>query len=109
MSKWINLTSAWVIALPLCALAGQGSEWNVSGGDRQNTRSQPSEKSIGVANVSRLQVKWALTTAGDVSATPAVDADTVYVPDWAGWLYAVDKRTGALKWTTSRATITSTA
>jgi polyvinyl alcohol dehydrogenase (cytochrome) len=106
MSKWINLTSAWVIALPLCALAGQGSEWNVSGGDRQNTRSQPSEKSISVGNVSRLQVKWALTTAGDVSATPAVDADTVYVPDWAGWLYAVDKRTGALKWKTSIASVT---
>ena len=34
-------------------------------------------------------------------ATPAVDADTVYVPDWAGNLYAVDRATGAVKWTAS--------
>ena len=38
------------------------------------------------------------TTGGDVSATPAVDADTVYFPDWAGNLYAVDKLTGVEKW-----------
>ena len=56
---------------------------------------------LSVANVSGLQVKWALTTASDVSATPAVDADTVYAPDWAGNLYAVDKQTGAVKWTAS--------
>jgi polyvinyl alcohol dehydrogenase (cytochrome) len=36
-----------------------------------------------------------------VSATPAVDADTVYFPDWAGNLYAVDKWTGVEWWRTS--------
>jgi polyvinyl alcohol dehydrogenase (cytochrome) len=46
------------------------------------------------------------TTAGDVSATPAVDADTVYVPDWAGFIYAVDRETGALKWSAQVSTIT---
>ena len=56
---------------------------------------------LSTANVSGLQVKWTVTTASDVSATPAVDADTVYVPDWAGNLYAVDRATGAVKWTAS--------
>ena len=51
--------------------------------------------------MSGLQKKWELATAGDVSATPAVDANTVYVPDWAGNLYAVDRQTGAVKWTAS--------
>lgn len=91
--------AAWVSALPLVAAAAQGSEWSNAGGDRQNTRSQPSEHRLGVGNVNRLAVKWALTTAGDVSATPAVDADTVYVPDWAGYLYAVDRSNGHVRWT----------
>ena len=37
-------------------------------------------------------MKWEFTTTGDVSATPAVDGDTVYFPDWGGQLYAVDKQ-----------------
>jgi polyvinyl alcohol dehydrogenase (cytochrome) len=88
------------------AFAGQGSEWNTSGGDRQNTRSQSSEHMLSVANVGGLQVKWSVTTHGDVSATPAVDGDTVYVPDWAGYVYAIDKLTGAVKWTVKLADIT---
>jgi polyvinyl alcohol dehydrogenase (cytochrome) len=80
------------------AFAGQGSEWNTSGGDRQNTRSQPSEHTLTTANVDKLGVKWAVTTEGDVSATPAVDSDTVYFPDWAGNIYAVARETGAVKW-----------
>jgi polyvinyl alcohol dehydrogenase (cytochrome) len=83
------------------ALASQGSEWNSAGGDRQNTRNQQSEHTLSVSNVSTLTPKWVFTTGGDVSATPAVDADTVYFPDWAGNLYAVDKLTGAEKWRVS--------
>ena len=45
-----------------------------------------------------LTKKWELTTGGDVSATPAVDGQRVYVPDWAGNLYAVDRATGAVVW-----------
>ena len=89
------------LLIPGAGLASQGSEWNSAGGDRQNTRYQGSEHTLSAANVGGLAVEWALTTAGDVSATPAVDADTVYAPDWAGNLYAVDKLTGAVKWTVS--------
>lgn len=85
-------------ALPSTAGAAQGSEWSSAGGDRQNTRSQLSEHRLGVANVGRLALKWSLATAGDVSATPAVDADTVYVPDWAGYLYAVNRSNGQVRW-----------
>jgi polyvinyl alcohol dehydrogenase (cytochrome) len=88
------------------AFAGQGSEWNSSGGDRQNTRSQPSEHTLSPSNVGRLTVKWSVTTHGDVSATPAVDADTVYVPDWAGYIYAVNRLNGVVKWTVKLSDIT---
>ena len=83
------------------ALASQGSEWTSAGGNRQNTRYQASEHTLSVSNVSNLTTKWAFTTGADVSATPAVDNDTVYFPDWAGNLYAVDKLTGAQKWQVS--------
>lgn len=59
-----------------------------------------------MANVYSLAAKWVFTTGGDVSATPAVDNDTVYFPDWAGNLYAVDRLTGQLRWSTSIAGIT---
>jgi polyvinyl alcohol dehydrogenase (cytochrome) len=98
----ISPTRAWMASVallaPLTVLAAQGSEWSSAGGDRQNTRSQPSEHKLGVGNVSGLAVKWVLNTAGDVSATPAVDGDTVYVPDWAGYLYAVNRSNGSVKW-----------
>ena len=86
--------------------AGQDDLWSSAGGDLQNTRSQPAEKKISVDTVDGLIVKWEFTTAGDVSATPAVDATTVYFPDWGGQLYAVDKKTGQLKWQTSIASAT---
>lgn len=98
IGKHVTVLAAALLVAPLAALAAQGNEWNVAGGDRQNTRSQPSENKIGVGNVDRLAVKWQLTTAGDVSATPAVDASTVYVPDWAGYIYAVDRETGVVRW-----------
>src|SRR4029079_13841415 len=53
---------------------------------------------IAVSNASNLTVQWVFTTGGDVSATPAVDDVAVYVPDWAGNLFAVDRNTGAQLW-----------
>lgn len=79
-------------------LAAQGDVWTSAGGNRQNTRYQQSEHTLSSSNIGTLTTKWVFTTSGDVSATPAVDGDTVYFPDWAGYLYAVDKMTGAQKW-----------
>ncbi|MCB0032571.1 MAG: PQQ-binding-like beta-propeller repeat protein [Anaerolineales bacterium] len=53
-----------------------------------------------------MTVKWVFTTEGDVSATPAVDGETVYFPDWAGYLYAIDRRTGLPKWAVSIPAVT---
>jgi polyvinyl alcohol dehydrogenase (cytochrome) len=100
---WVIAASVFALTLlvPGAGFAAGGSEWASAGGNRQNTRFQEAEHTLSVANVGGLQKKWELTTAGDVSATPAVDADTVYAPDWAGNLYAVDRQTGAVKWTAS--------
>ena len=100
-AAWLSLVLVGMLLLPAAASASGANEWTSAGGDLQNTRNQASENKLSVANVGGLTVKWAFTTGGDVSATPAVDGNTVYVPDWAGNLYAVDKGTGVSKWTAS--------
>jgi polyvinyl alcohol dehydrogenase (cytochrome) len=49
-----------------------GPDWTAAGHDVGGTRSQPFERLIGPATVARLAPRWVVTTAGDVSATPAV-------------------------------------
>ncbi|GAA2028523.1 PQQ-binding-like beta-propeller repeat protein [Agromyces tropicus] len=75
-----------------------GNGWPVAGGDRQDTRYAASERKISATNVDTLAPEWVFTTEGDVTATPAVDATRVYVPDWDGNLYAVDRATGQQAW-----------
>ncbi len=99
-----------VLMIPIGgAGAAEGALWSSAGGDRQNTRYQSSEHKISPENVGDLTVKWAFETVGDVSATPAVDGDTVYVPDWAGNLYAIDRLTGNARWVTSIPAVTGLA
>jgi polyvinyl alcohol dehydrogenase (cytochrome) len=75
--------------------------WLTAGESPTNTRWQPAETRIGVGNAGQLAPDWTFTTGGDVSATPAVDGNTVYVPDFAGNLFAIDKKTGMQKWSHS--------
>jgi polyvinyl alcohol dehydrogenase (cytochrome) len=97
----LGVALSGLMLVPVAASASEGSQWTSAGGNRENTRFQQSEHKLSVTSVGGLEVKWVLTTGGDVSATPAVDGDTVYAPDWAGNLYAVDKVTGVVKWTAS--------
>ncbi|GAB3264774.1 PQQ-binding-like beta-propeller repeat protein [Nocardioides dilutus] len=105
MKRMKRTTGALAIAVAGVLLLGNvtatavgGSDWNSAGGNLHNTRFQASEKTLSVDNVDELEVKWQFTTGGDVSATPAVVGDTVYFPDRAGYLYAVDKWTGQQRW-----------
>ena len=73
-------------------------QWRIAGQNLGNSRNQREEHSISSTNVQRLSPKWVFTTGGDVSATPTVDGDAVYFPDWNGNLFAVHKDSGALIW-----------
>jgi polyvinyl alcohol dehydrogenase (cytochrome) len=70
----------------------------MSGQSATDLRSQPAETTISASNVNTLAAKWVFTTGGDVSATPTVVGDVVYVPDWSGHLYAINAETGAAIW-----------
>lgn len=113
---WIKRISVTVALLTVIALSGGvatatggNSQWNSAGGNRENTRFQSTENKLDVTNVAGLVPKWVVATGGDVSATPAVDGTSVYVPDWAGNLYAVDKMTGQITWQVSIPTLTGVA
>ena len=101
-TRIVSVAVACTAAVALMSGVAHGSSagglWTSAGQDLSNTRYQQSEKRIGVDSVADLAVKWVATTGGDVSATPAVDGSRVYVPDWAGNLYAFNRDTGALVW-----------
>jgi polyvinyl alcohol dehydrogenase (cytochrome) len=90
----IAIAASLVVTPALAA----GDLWLSAGHDVLNSRFQNTERIIGISNAANLTVKWVFTTGGDVSATPAVDDSAVYVPDWAGNLFALDRNTGALLW-----------
>jgi polyvinyl alcohol dehydrogenase (cytochrome) len=72
--------------------------WPMIGHDSTNTRNQSLERTIGPSNVSRLAPKWVATTAGDVSATPAVVNGAVYFGDFGGMEWKLDADTGKVLW-----------
>jgi polyvinyl alcohol dehydrogenase (cytochrome) len=74
------------------------TQWPMGGHDIEDTRHQRHEQQINVSNAARLGEKWRITTAGDVSATPAVVDGAVYFPDWGGKLWKLDAETGAVVW-----------
>ena len=80
------------------ASSSRSGQWRIAGQNLDNSWSQPAEHSISPANVKDLRPKWVFTTGGDVSATPTVDGDAVYFPDWGGNLFAVKKESGDLIW-----------
>jgi polyvinyl alcohol dehydrogenase (cytochrome) len=80
--------------------------WPLGGRNVKNTRHQRAEHRIDVGNAAGLQVQWVADTDGDISTTPAVDESSVYVPDWAGKLYAFNRHTGQLRWSRTIASLT---
>jgi len=100
---FVVVMAATAVVVAAQQLSGQ---WTMSGQNASNTRDQDAETRIGVSNASALTPKWTLATDGDVSATPAVKDGVVYVPDWAGQVYAVDSDTGGVIWKASVQAVT---
>jgi polyvinyl alcohol dehydrogenase (cytochrome) len=87
----------------------RGAQWSFAGQDLHNTRHQAAEHRLGPDNVAGLTPRWVFTAAGDISATPAVVAGSVYVPDWGGRLWKLDEKTGAVIWSRSLSEYTGVA
>jgi polyvinyl alcohol dehydrogenase (cytochrome) len=74
------------------------SDWSFAGRNLYDTRDAPTERIISPSTVATLKPRWTLTTGGNVTATPTVVNGTVYVPDYGGYLWAVDAATGTVVW-----------
>ena len=80
----------------VCAPRG----WPSHGSDDANTRSTPLDVKIDSSNVTSLVEKWDFTVLGGrpVSSTVTVGPKLVYTTSWNGRVYALDKKTGNVKW-----------
>jgi polyvinyl alcohol dehydrogenase (cytochrome) len=99
--KWKSLSFVSALATAgalVAADAAVGADWPSAGADLNNSRYQDQETLISPQTVGSLQLKWTVATSGDVRPNPAVDGDYLYFPDSAGFLYKVNKHTGALIW-----------
>lgn len=54
--------------------------------------------SLSAATVGDLEQAWFFNTDDVVTATPAVVGDSLYVGDWTGRFYALDRDDGSLRW-----------
>ena len=110
----VIVVSVTVYTVP--ALPSWGIGWKSWGKDLTNSKFSRREHKISVANVSDLVEKWVFNLSNhnncrtltnpdgladcSISATPTVSRNTLYVPDWAGNLYAINAKTGDLVWKT---------
>jgi eukaryotic-like serine/threonine-protein kinase len=68
------------------------------GFDPAHTRTNPYERTLNVANVSRLHQKWTAPTGDYIVSSPTVANGLVYVGSGDGKLYAFEALTGVRKW-----------
>jgi outer membrane protein assembly factor BamB len=83
----------WPVRLALLVvlvLVAAGCDWTMFGYGPAHTRSNPTEKTIGVGNAGLLTTAWTGTTFGEVESSPAVANGVVYVGANDGSLYAFD-------------------
>ncbi len=75
--------------------------WKAAGGNINDTHATQAGRALDAPNVPALTVKWIFQAAGNITGTPAVVGDAVYVTDWGGKFHKVDRRTGRTLWSRS--------
>src|ERR1700687_2159852 len=92
-ARTIALAALGVVAMGLSALpasAKSSASWEMGGQSFTNWRFQPHESSLNQGTVKKAKLLWVANMAGDVSATPAVSGQMVYVPDFGGKFTKLD-------------------
>lgn len=93
--RWIAATAA---LLTLTACAGP-SDWPNYRYVLFRNGNQPTATALSdPTKVPNLAVRWTFTGAGGFKGSPIVVNGTVFIGDQAGYFYALDAATGALKW-----------
>ena len=74
------------------------ADWPRFGYDLRNSRFNSRENQLGKGNVGRLKLKWEFEAGAPIQNCPAVIGDTLYFSSYAGDFFALDSRTGAVRW-----------
>lgn len=72
-------------------------EWPMFGQNFANTATGITG-AISQRNVAHLTPKWVFTTHGDIAARAAVVGGSAYLPDFGGFIYRLNAKTGQLQW-----------
>ena len=85
------------------ASAAGAADWPLPNGDLSSTRAATSSRiapgSVGrLVELWRYRVRGAGTDFGQLTATPAVVGQTVYLQTWKSDVVALDRRTGRVRW-----------
>lgn len=101
MKRGVFALTTVASALLFAASLANAKEWGIYGGDAGNTRFSDAAQ-VTTKNVGNLHVKWTLQLGSlrSQESTPIVIGDTMYVSSSFGpaTVFAVDAKTGALKW-----------
>ena len=96
------LGSAAVLFLPACGGSSSG-DWPTANGDLAGTRAAAGS-GIDAGNVGTLRLRWRFrltakpSFSGIFASTPVADEKTIYVQDLRSNVFALDRETGALRW-----------
>jgi polyvinyl alcohol dehydrogenase (cytochrome) len=103
----LNIAGATVFA------QGGGANWPSAGSYLKNSRNAANESKISTTSVGNLQTKWIYNAKGEISATPTVEGNAVYLTDWGtppvtvgnittpasgGYIHRINAQTGAVVW-----------
>jgi polyvinyl alcohol dehydrogenase (cytochrome) len=86
---------------PALDCSAESPDWPMFGQNVCNTSSQQNAMGIDRDSVKNLKVKWSYDAAGEVSVTPAVVGNAVYIADWSGMVSRIDADTGMAVWSKS--------
>jgi polyvinyl alcohol dehydrogenase (cytochrome) len=98
----VAAAAGFAVALPLPAGPAEAGvpvspwDWPSFGHDAQHTFH--GRTTLTEATADTLQKAWFFPTGDSVTATPTVVGGTVYVGSWDDYFYALNLRTGALRW-----------
>src|ERR1051326_8733182 len=115
-TRFVNMRTVWVLSALAVVLiiatvfatiglinkpgpGPTGEDWTTYLHDPQRT-SATNDTILSSSNTTRLVKQWSFKTEGVIEGSAAVVNGVAYVGSWAGYEYALDVKTGTLKWKT---------
>jgi outer membrane protein assembly factor BamB len=81
--------------------ASTACTWPMAGRslDRDHQTGCDRADAVGAATLGRLKAVWFTETRAEVTGAPAITDDSLYLGDWSGRIYALDRADGHVRWT----------